>query len=83
MSFYQQDVEHPHVGSVLLKNPVMTAAAHPTPVFTLMASVLQFCMQAPHSMHLSKLTLLIFLLYSCNTLRGQTKAQSPQPVHLA
>jgi len=41
--------EQPHVGSVLLRIPLIMPAAQPTPEFTEIAPGGQFRAQAPHS----------------------------------
>jgi hypothetical protein len=68
---------------VPLRNPLITAVAHPTPVFTAMAPIGQFFSQAPHSMHKSRLMILAFLWSIKKTSCGHTFSHIPQPVHFS
>lgn len=71
-----------HVGSLLCRYPEMTAAAQPTPFFTVRAPAIQFSAQAPHSIQLSRLTTSAFLPTILKTLWGQTSIHIRHPVHL-
>jgi hypothetical protein len=85
LSSQQQFVVVPQsqLGSVPLKNPEMTAAAHPTPCFTLRAFGLQLISQAPHSMHLSLWIISAFLPDILKTLCGHTSMHILHPMHKA
>jgi hypothetical protein len=75
--------EQPQVGSLPVSQPVMIAAAQPTPGFTLSAEKGQFNAHAPHSIQEFMSTIPTFPSFTDNTLCGQTFAQIPQPVHFA
>lgn len=61
----------------------MTAAAHPTPDLTWIASKSQFFAHAPHSMHLAEFTGTAFRFSMMKTSWGQTSMHLPQPVHFS
>ena len=75
--------EHPHVGSLPVNQPVIVAAAQPTPAFTSIASDGQFNAQAPHSIQESFSAIRALPLLISNTPCGQTSVQRLQPMHLA
>jgi hypothetical protein len=64
-----------------LKADPITAAAHPGPASTFMASNAQFMAQAPHSIHFSFAVIFAFLFSILNILCGHTVSHMPQPVH--
>jgi hypothetical protein len=74
---------HPQVGSPPRIAPLMTAAAQPTPAFTVSAPAAQFLAQAPHSMQASKSAIRAFRFSTANTACGQISTHIPHPVHLA
>jgi hypothetical protein len=61
----------------------MTAAAQPTPVRTLKASVGQFCAQAPHSIQASRSMISTLPFVKLKTAWGQTSKHVPQPMHFS
>src|SRR5208337_3802203 len=74
---------HEQAGSVPRIIPWITAAAHPTPAFTLMAPDAQFFMHAPHSMQESRSAINAFPPCISKTACGHTSMHSLQPVHSA
>jgi hypothetical protein len=58
-------------------------AAHPTPDFTVMASVAQFMAQAPHSIHKSLWRMDDFFSFMVKTAWGQTVVHKAQPLHFS
>ena len=64
-------------------NPFMTAATHPTPALTFIASVGQFSWQAPHSIHASRSIIFAFLFLMVKTVWGHTSAHRLHPIHLS
>jgi hypothetical protein len=57
--------------------------AQPTPASTQIAPTGQLSAHAPHSIQLSKATMAALRPVTINTWWGQTKAQTPQPMHVA
>jgi hypothetical protein len=76
-SITQQQAE-----SVRPRKELMTAAAHPTPVLTKMASAGQFFAHAPHSMQASLAMMLACFLFMANTAWGHTIMHTPHLTHL-
>ena len=72
----------PRVASFLpVRAAWIIAAAHPTPLSTVTASVGQLSWQAPHSIHASGRTSLAKRPFIANTPCGQTMLHIAQPVH--
>jgi hypothetical protein len=72
----------PQVGSFWpVRAARIMAAAHPTPLSTVIAPVGQLSWQAPHSMHASGRTSWARRLFMANTAWGQTMTHSSQPIH--
>ena len=84
LSVEQQDdsLSLPHVASFLpVRAAWIIAAAHPTPLSTVIASVGQLSWQAPHSIHASGRTSLAKRPFIAKTPCGQTMLHIAQPVH--
>lgn len=64
-------------------NPLIIAAAQPTPASTEIALQAQFFAHAPHSIHASRSTTRTVSSRICRTARGHTSKHIPQPVHLS
>jgi hypothetical protein len=62
---------------------LITAAAHPTPTFTWIASAGQLRLQAPHSIQASLFTIVAQSCTRLQTARGQTCVHIPHPTHLS
>jgi hypothetical protein len=62
---------------------LMTAAAQPTPLLTLIASAGQFMAHAPHSMQASRFWIRTEPLFRLKTSWGQTNMHMPQPAHFS
>ena len=75
--------EHPHVGSPPVNQPMIIAAAQPTPAFTLIAPAGQFNAHAPHSMHKSFPKIRALRPSISNTRCGHTSAHLPHPAHFS
>jgi hypothetical protein len=86
LSSEQQDepIPGPHVASFLpVRAARIMAAAHPTPLSTVIAATGQLRWQAPHSMHESRRTNWAMLSSGAKTPCGQTMLHIPQLMHRA
>jgi hypothetical protein len=72
-----------HVGGPPVTILLISAAAQPTPAFTVIAPNSQFIAQAPHSMHWSLSVIAARLSRISKTICGQTSTHLPQPVHFS
>lgn len=75
--------EQSQLGSLPVSQPVITAAAHPTPELTVMAFAGQFFAQAPHSIQRSLYSIFACLSLIMKTLWGQTSVHLLQPIHFS